>query len=56
MSKQYEDFYCLNCRYSFATENQLELHNKLCENKNSCNIVVPSEDTKILEINQYQKS
>ena len=27
------DFYCLNCVYSFATENKLESHKKVCENK-----------------------
>ena len=26
------------------------------ENKDFCNIIMPSEDTKILEFNQYQKS
>ena len=28
----------------------------MCENKDFCNIVIPSETTKILEFNQYQKS
>ena len=28
----------------------------MCENKNFCNVVMPSEDTKMLEFNQYQKS
>ena len=27
-----------------------------CKNKDFCNIIMPSEDTKILEFNQYQKS
>ena len=27
-----------------------------CENKDFCSILMPSEDTKILEFNQYQKS
>ena len=28
----------------------------MCENKKFCNVIMPSEDTKILEFNQYQKS
>ena len=38
------------------TENKPESHNKECENKDFYNIVMPSEDTKILEFNQHQKS
>ena len=29
---------------------------KLCENKDFCNVVMPSEDTKVLFFNQYQNS
>ena len=47
---------CLDCLHSFATKNKIESHKKVCENKDFCNIVPPSEDTKILEFNQYQKS
>ena len=50
------DFYCFNCLHSFATENKLGFHKELCENKDFCHLVMPSEDTKILESNQYQKS
>ena len=28
----------------------------MCENKDFCNVIMPSEDTKILEFNQHQKS
>ena len=35
---------------------KLESHKKVCENKDFCNIMMPSEDTKIFEFNQYQKS
>ena len=41
-------FYCLNCFHSFATENKLELHKRACENKDFCNVNIPSDDTKIL--------
>ena len=53
-SKHHGDFYCLNCLIYFLTEKKFEQHKKLCENKNFCNVIKPSEDTKILEFNQYQ--
>ena len=56
MSKHHGDFFCRNCLHLFATENKCESHTKLCENEDLCDIVVPTEDTKILELNQYQKS
>ena len=37
-----------------ATENKREYHKKVCYNKDFSNIVMPSEETKILECNQYQ--
>ena len=55
-SKQHGDFYCMNSLHSFATENKREYHKNLCENKDFCNVVMPSEDTKISEFDQYQKS
>ena len=51
-SKHYRDFYCLNCLHSFRTQNKLELHKKVRENKDLCNVIMPSEDTKMLEFNQ----
>ena len=30
------------------TENKLESHKKTCENKDFCNAIIPSDDTKIL--------
>ena len=56
MSKHHGDFYCLNCLHSFATENKSESHKKVCENKDFCNVLMLSENTKILKFNQYQKS
>ena len=55
-SKHHGDFYCLNCFHSFATENKLQSHKKACKYKDFCNVNMPSEDTKILEFNQYKKS
>ena len=46
-SKHYDDFYCLNCLYSFRTENKLESHKKVCENKYFCNVIMPSEHNKL---------
>ena len=51
-SKDHDDFYCLNCFHSFATKNKHQSHNRVCENKDFCNII-PSEETKIIE---YEKS
>ena len=52
-SKHHGDFYCLNFLHSFATENKCESHKKVYE---FCNVGMPSNDTKILEFNHYQKS
>ena len=46
------DFYCLNCLHSFKTKNKLESHKKVFENKDFCNVIMPSEDTNILEFSQ----
>ena len=50
------DLYCLNCLHSFRTEIKLKSLKKVCRNKDFSNIVMPSEDNKIIEFNQYQKS
>ena len=55
-SKHHGDIYCLICLHSLPTENKPGSHNKEFKNKIFCNIVVPSEDTKMLEFNQHQKS
>ena len=54
-SNYYGDLNCLNCLYSFRTKTQLELPKSVCENNDFCNVIMPSEDTTILEFNQYQK-
>ena len=56
VSKRYDYFYCLNFLHSFRTKIKLESHKRVCENKDFCNVIMPSEDTKILEFSQYQKS
>ena len=46
-SKNNGDFYCLNCLCSFRTKDKLEFHKDVCENKDFCNVAMPSEDTNI---------
>ena len=53
--KQQGELFCFNCIYSFATKNKLESPKKICENKFFFHVVIPSEDTKLLEFNKYQK-
>ena len=53
-SKHHSIFYCLNCLHSFATEKKRKLDKK--GRKGFCNAIMSSEDTKILEFNQNQKS
>ena len=48
------EFYCLNCLHSCAAKSKTESHKCLCENKDFYNVIMPSEDTKILEFNQYK--
>ena len=48
--------FCLNCLNSFARENKLESHKKVCKNKDFFSLKIPSGNIKILEFNQYQKS
>ena len=54
--KNNSDFYYLNCLDSCRIKNKLELHKRVCENKDFRNVIMPFEDTEILEFNQYQKS
>ena len=55
-SKHYGNFHCLNCLRSFKTKNKLELQQKVCENKDFCNVIMSAVDTKVLELNQYQNT
>ena len=36
--------------------NKTQSHKKVCENKDFCNVFMPSKGTKVLELNQYHKS
>ena len=48
-TKNRDDFYCRNCFHSFTTKNKLQLHKRVCENRDFCNVIMSSEDAKILE-------
>ena len=52
-SKHHVSF--IACLHSFTTKEKVQLHKKVCENKDFCNIIIPSEDTKKSEFNQYEK-
>ena len=55
-SKHYGVFYCLDCLHSIRTKNKLQSQKRVCENKDFGNIIMPSEESKILEFNQHQKT
>ena len=46
-SKNNGHYYCLDCLHTFRTKNKRKYHKKLCENKDLCNFIMPSEDTNI---------
>ena len=50
------DYYCLNCFHSYRTENKLNIHKKICENNEYCNIEMPSPNNNIIKYNQGNKS
>ena len=50
------DFYYPNCFCSYRTKNRLDLHKKVCENRDYCQVEMPNEDNKIIKYNQGEKS
>ena len=46
------DFYCLNCFCSYRTKNKLDLHKKVCENRDCCQVEMPNKDNNTTEFNQ----
>ena len=55
-SKNSGDFYCFNCLHSFRTKDKVESYKKVYEIKKIFYVIMPSENTKILEFSQCQKS
>ena len=45
----------MNCQ-TFCLKNKLKSHERECENKGFCNNIMLSEDTKMLDFGQHQKS
>ena len=41
-------FYCLNCFHSYATENKLRKHEKICNDHDFCFLKMPNEDKNFL--------
>ena len=48
-------FICLNCLHSFRTKTKFEFQKKICKSKRCFDVVMPCEDTMMLEFNQYLK-
>ena len=48
-------FYCLNCFHSYRTK-RLEAHEKICENRDYCNVEMPTNDNNVIKYNQGEKS
>ena len=46
----------MRCLYYLRTKNKLDSHKKVRENKDFCDVVIPSEETNLLEFNQYHES
>ena len=55
-SNHNSDYYCLNCFHFYRTENKLNVHKKICENHDYCNIEMPSPNNNIIKYNQREKS
>ena len=55
-SKHHDNFCCMNYLHSFVIESKQESHKIVSGKKDFCNVVMLSEDTIILALNQYQFS
>ena len=51
-----KDFYCLNCFHSYGTKSKLELHKKICENRDYCHVEMPPKSNNIIKYNHGEKS
>ena len=54
-SKHNEDLYCLNCFYSFTTEDALKKHENVCKNHDYCYVEMPGKDIGILKHNPGER-
>ena len=46
----------MNCFKSFRTKSKLEIHRKVCENRDYCYVEMPNDENKVIEYKQSQKS
>ena len=53
-SKQYRNFHCLNYLCLYKTKSKLDSHEKVYGNNKFFDVLMPFEDTKILEVNEYR--
>ena len=50
------DFHCLNCLHSYATEEKLRKHERICNDNDFCHLKMPDEDNNILKYVPGEKS
>ena len=55
-SPHYGDFHCLNCFRSYGTKSKLELHKKICEDRDYCHVEMPTKNDNIIKYNHGEKS
>ena len=49
------ELYCLNCFHSYSTKENLQKHEKVCNNHDYCFVEMPNDDNKILKYNYGEK-
>ena len=54
-SNHKDDFYCINCFRSYRTKSKLELHKKICENRDYCHVEMPTKGNNIIKYNHGEK-
>ena len=55
-STHYGDFHCLKCFRSYRTKSKLELHKKICEDRDYCSVQMPTKNNNIIKYNHGEKS
>ena len=45
-SDNHGDFFCRNCMHSYRTKNALKKHERLCNNHNHCETIMPKPGKK----------
>ena len=49
------NFYSLNCLHSHRTKNALKRHERLCNNHDHCEVIMPTKDKNTLEFTSHEK-